>query len=44
MPLSGRSRLQGKVILNYSLNSPKETEDTLLQSVESYKKVAADLG
>ena len=35
---------KGKVILNYSLNSPKETEETLLQSVESYKKVAAILG
>ena len=28
---------KGKVILNYSLNSPKETEESLLQSVESYK-------
>ncbi|MDE3117445.1 MAG: radical SAM protein [Nitrospirota bacterium] len=35
---------KGKVILNYSLNSPKETEDTLLQSVESYKMVASILG
>lgn len=35
---------KGKVILNYSLNSPKETEESLLQSVESYKKVAAILG
>jgi radical SAM superfamily enzyme YgiQ (UPF0313 family) len=35
---------RGKVILNYSLNSPKETEESLLQSVESYKKVAAILG
>jgi hypothetical protein len=35
---------KGKVILNYSLNSPKETEATLLQSVESYKTVAAILG
>jgi radical SAM superfamily enzyme YgiQ (UPF0313 family) len=35
---------KGKVILNYSLNSPKETEDSLLQSVESYKKVASILG
>ncbi|MEX5214681.1 MAG: radical SAM protein [Nitrospiraceae bacterium] len=35
---------RGKVILNYSLNSPKETEETLLQSVEAYKKVAAILG
>lgn len=35
---------KGKVILNYSLNSPKETEETLLQSVEAYKKVASILG
>lgn len=35
---------KGKVILNYSLNSPKETEGTLLQSVESYKTVASILG
>jgi radical SAM superfamily enzyme YgiQ (UPF0313 family) len=34
----------GKVILNYSPNSPGETEETLLESVESYKKVAAILG
>ncbi len=35
---------RGKVILNYSLNSPKETEESLLQSVESYKMVASILG
>jgi len=35
---------KGKVILNYSLNSPKETEESLLQSVESYKVVASILG
>ncbi|MFQ5991945.1 MAG: B12-binding domain-containing radical SAM protein, partial [Nitrospiraceae bacterium] len=35
---------RGKVILNYSLNSPKETEETLLQSVESYRQVASILG
>ncbi|MGH7259896.1 MAG: B12-binding domain-containing radical SAM protein, partial [Nitrospiraceae bacterium] len=35
---------KGKVILNYSLNSPHETEETLLKSVESYKQVAAILG
>jgi radical SAM superfamily enzyme YgiQ (UPF0313 family) len=34
----------GKVILNYSLNSPKETEETLQQSIESYKTVASILG
>ncbi|MDA2910002.1 radical SAM protein [Nitrospiraceae bacterium AH_259_D15_M11_P09] len=35
---------RGKIILNYSLNSPKETDETLLESVESYKKVASILG
>jgi radical SAM superfamily enzyme YgiQ (UPF0313 family) len=35
---------RGKVILNYSLNSPKETEASLLESVESYKVVASILG
>ncbi|MCA9473381.1 MAG: radical SAM protein [Nitrospirales bacterium] len=35
---------QGRVILNYSLNSPEETEETLLQSIESYKVVASILG
>ncbi len=35
---------RGKIILNYSLNSPKETEETLLQSIESYKVVASILG
>jgi radical SAM superfamily enzyme YgiQ (UPF0313 family) len=35
---------RGKIILNYSLNSPNETEETLLQSVESYKTVASILG
>lgn len=35
---------KGKVILNDSLNSPKETEETLLQSVEAYKMVASILG
>jgi hypothetical protein len=35
---------RGKVILNYSLNAPDETETTLFDSVESYKKVAAILG
>ena len=34
----------GRVILNYSLNSPEETEETLLQSIESYKIVASILG
>lgn len=35
---------RGKVILNYSLNAPDETETTLLDSIESYKTVAAILG
>jgi radical SAM superfamily enzyme YgiQ (UPF0313 family) len=35
---------KGKVILNYSLNSPKETEETLLESIEAYKTVASILG
>jgi len=35
---------RGKVILNYSLNAPDETEATLSESIESYKKVAAILG
>lgn len=34
----------GKIILNYSLNAPDETEATLRDSIESYKKVAAILG
>ncbi len=34
----------GRVILNYSLNSPDETEETLLQSIESYKMIASILG
>lgn len=35
---------QGKIILNYSLNAPDETEATLQESIDSYKKVAAILG
>ena len=35
---------KGRVILNYSLNSPEETEESLLQSIESYKVVASILG
>lgn len=34
----------GKLILNYSPNAPTETEQTLLESVESYQKIAAILG
>ena len=35
---------KGRIILNYSLNSPEETEESLLQSIESYKMVASILG
>lgn len=35
---------RGRLILNYSLNSPGDTEATLLESVESYKRIAAILG
>jgi radical SAM superfamily enzyme YgiQ (UPF0313 family) len=35
---------RGKVILNYSLNAPDETEATLSESIESYRQVAAILG
>lgn len=35
---------KGRIILNYSLNSPGDTEETLLESVASYRKVAAILG
>ncbi len=38
------AKFKGRIILNYSLNSPTETEASLLESVESYKKVAAILG
>jgi len=35
---------KGRIILNYSLNAPGETEETLLESVASYKKIAAIMG
>jgi len=35
---------QGKLILNYSLNSPGDSEEGLLESVESYKRIAALMG
>ena len=35
---------QGRIILNYSLNSPGDTEETLMESVESYKKIVGILG
>ncbi len=34
----------GRLILNYSLNSPGDSEAGLLESVESYKKIAAIMG
>ncbi|MBI5198069.1 MAG: radical SAM protein [Nitrospirae bacterium] len=34
----------GKIILNYSLNAPGETGETLMESVESYKKIVNILG
>ena len=35
---------RGKLILNYSLNSPGDSEAGLMESVESYKKIAAIMG
>ncbi|MGB3942375.1 MAG: radical SAM protein [Candidatus Manganitrophaceae bacterium] len=35
---------QGKIILNYSLNSPGDTEETLMESVASYKKIVGIMG
>jgi len=35
---------QGRIILNYSLNSPGDTEETLMESVESYKKIVGIMG
>jgi len=35
---------KGRVILNYSLNSPGDTEETLLESVASYKKIVGIMG
>ncbi|HEX9756847.1 MAG TPA: radical SAM protein [Nitrospiria bacterium] len=34
----------GKLILNYSLNSPGDSEEGLLQSVGSYRKIAGIMG
>jgi radical SAM superfamily enzyme YgiQ (UPF0313 family) len=34
----------GRVILNFSLNSPGDTEETLLESVAAYRKIAGILG
>ncbi|HUJ80123.1 MAG TPA: radical SAM protein [Nitrospiria bacterium] len=35
---------KGKLILNYSLNSPGDSEAGLMESVASYKKIAAIMG
>ncbi len=35
---------RGKLILNYSLNSPGDSEPGLMESVQSYKKIAAIMG
>ena len=35
---------KGKIILNFSLNSPGETEQTLLESVKGYKTIVEILG
>lgn len=35
---------KGKLILNYSLNSPGDSEEGLLESVDSYKRIAAIMG
>ncbi|NOY84045.1 MAG: radical SAM protein [Nitrospirae bacterium] len=35
---------KGRIILNYSLNSPGDTEETLLESVASYKKIVGIMG
>lgn len=35
---------EGKIILNYSLNSPGDTEKSLRESVESYKRIVSILG
>jgi len=35
---------KGKLILNYSLNSPGDSEEGLLESVNSYRKIAGIMG
>ncbi len=35
---------KGKVILNYSINAPGETEETLLESITSYKSIVNIMG
>ena len=34
----------GKVILNYSINAPGETEETLIESINSYKAIVKIMG
>ena len=34
----------GKVILNYSINAPGETEETLIESINSYKTIVKIMG
>lgn len=35
---------RGRIILNYSINSPGETEETLLESINSYKSIVKIMG
>ena len=35
---------KGRVMLNYSINAPGETEETLLESIDSYKSIVNILG
>ncbi|MCC7201242.1 MAG: radical SAM protein [Nitrospirae bacterium] len=35
---------RGRIILNYSINAPGETEETLLESINSYKAIAKIMG
>ena len=35
---------RGKIILNYSINAPGETEETLLESINSYKSIVKIMG
>lgn len=35
---------RGKVILNYSINAPGETEETLLESIHSYRSIVNIMG
>ena len=35
---------RGRIILNYSINAPGETEETLLESINSYKSIVKIMG